>query len=115
MTQTFGVNANNDMYVGRDGNLVVVRNLDAVLQYCQQVARTILGEMVLQTDQGIPYFEVVFVGVPNIPQFETALRAAWLQVAHVVRVVSLVTQQIGNTFEYTAVIMTDYGQGTING
>ena len=115
MTQTLAVNANNDLYLNPQGNIAVVYALQATLQACMHAARTILGEMVLQTDRCIPYFQNVFVGVPNIQQFQAALRVAWLQVADVVEVSSLTTQQVGNTLTYEATIITDYGTGAING
>lgn len=122
-TQTFAVNTDNDMYLDALGNIAIVTDLEAVLQVCRQVALTRLGEMVLQTDQGIPYLQAVFVGVPNLPAFEGALRAAWLAVQGVTSVVDLITRQ-GTTIipdtsittvsaSYTATIVTVFGTGNI--
>lgn len=115
MTQTLAVNDFNDIYIGRDGNLVIAYDLDAVLQACSQVAKSLLGEMVLAIDQGIPYFQTVWVGVPNLQQFESALRRAFLGVTGVVEVVSLVTSLTGDVLQYTAEIRTIYGSGVVNG
>lgn len=115
MTKTFAVNANNDIYIGDDGNLAIAIDLQAVLQACAQAAKTLLGEMVLNTDQGIPYFETVWNGVPQIQQFQAALRRAFLNVTGVVEVVSLITSQVDNTLQYTAVIRTVFGGGAISG
>jgi hypothetical protein len=115
MTQTFGVNANNDIYIGTDGNLVIDRDIQAVLTACAQTVKTRLGEMVLAINDGLPYFETVWVGVPNIPQFEMALRRAILAVSGVNEILSLTTSQTGDVLSYTAVILTIFGQGTING
>jgi urea transporter len=115
MTQTFAVNTQNDLYLDNNGNLAIVYDLTATLQACAQAAKTLLGEMVLNINQGIPYFQTVWVGVPNTQQFNAALRAAFFSVAGVVEVVSLMTQQVNNALQYTAVIRTIYGTGGLTG
>lgn len=115
MTVTLAVNAQNDLYLEPSGNIALASGLEATLQACAQEAKTILGEMVLATDRGIPYFEVVFVGQPSVPQFSAALRLAWSTVPHVIEVTSLAIGQAGNTLTYEATITTDYGQGVISG
>lgn len=112
---TIAVDKNNDIYLDADGNLAISYDLQAVLQGCEQAAKTLLGEMVLNVDQGIPYFDVVWVGVPNIEQYNAALRTAFFSVPDVLEVVSLMIQQTNNTLAYTAIIRTSYGSGGING
>jgi len=114
MAQTFSVNADNDIYLDKSGNLAIAFDLQAVLQDCSQVAKAQLGEMVLNTDQGIPYFTTVFIGVPNLEQTQAAFRAAWLAVAGVIEVISLVLTQQSNTLLYTAIIRTTEGIGELN-
>jgi len=113
--QTLAVNENNDIYLGKDGNLVVVFNLQGTLQACEHAAITILGEMIYQVDKGIPNFELIWVGVPNVQQYQAALRAALLEVAGVVEIVSFIVDISDNTLSYTAIIRTIYGVGSING
>ncbi len=108
---TFGVNAQNDLYLDSLGNIAFVYDLTAITQQCAQAASTLLGEMVYNVNQGIPYFQVLWVGVPNTAQFTGALRRAFLAVGGVLEVVSLITSQTGNTLSYTAVIRTIYGRG----
>ena len=108
MTQTFAVNSNNDLYIGRDGNLAIVNSLDAILQNCEHAAKTTLGELVLQTNVGIPDFQVVWNGVPNIQQFNASLRQALLAVDGVVEILSLNTVRNGDALIYQAVIRTIY-------
>lgn len=120
---TFAVNANNDLYLDTDGNIAIVTDLQAVLQACQQAAKTLLGEMVLQTDQGIPYFTAVWVGVPNLSAFQNALTTSWLQVTGVVSVDNLTTKQApvvipGTTLtseavSYSATITTIFGSSNL--
>ncbi len=121
--QTLSANVNddipgvgfNDLYLDADGNISMSYDIQAVLQACAQAAQTLLGEMVFNTDQGIPYFQTVWVGVPNVQQFTAALRAAFLTVPNVVEVISLITSQINNVLNYTAIIRTTYGNGPVVG
>lgn len=113
--KTFGVDANNDLFIGPDGNLAIVVDLQAVLENCEHAAKTIYNEMVLAQGQGLPYFEAVWIGVPNIPLFEATLRAALAAVDGVVAVNSLATSVDGGVLTYTAEIATIYGDGALNG
>lgn len=107
--------ADNDIYLNSLGGLSVSTGIQAILENCAQAAKTRLGEEVLHTDQGIPYFSTVFVGVPNLQQARAAFRAAWLAVAGVLEVVSLILTQEDNTLSYTAIIRTTEGTGGLNG
>ena len=115
MTQTLSVNAKNDIFLDKAGNLSISYDLQATLQDCQQVAKLQLGEAVLNTNLGVPYFQTIWVGVPNIQQWTSSLRAAFLSVAGVVEVVSLITSQVDDVLQYNAIIRTIYGAGAING
>lgn len=115
MAQTLSVNSDNDLFLDKSGNISISFDLQAVLQDCAQVAKLQLGEAVLNTNLGVPYFQTVWNGVPNIQQFNASLRAAFLGVTGVVEVVSLITSQTDNVLSYTAVIRTIYGSGGISG
>jgi len=128
MTQTLSCNvnniaslgANNDIYLNQQGNISITRDLLAILEQCSQVAKTLLGECVFNTELGIPYFETVWVGVPNIAQFNASLRQSFLDVDGVIEVISLLTFQGGDgspsdRLTYSAIIRTTFGTGAING
>lgn len=115
MTQTFAVDGNNDLFIGADDKLTVATGIEAVKFACEHAAKTILGEMVLATDEGLPYFEAVWTGAPNLAQYEDALRDALLAVADVEEVTTLSIAQAGNEVTYTAEILTVYGATTVNG
>lgn len=108
---TFSVNDANDIYLDSIGNIAFAYDLVAITQQCEQAAKTLLGEMIYNVNQGIPYFQTLWVGVPNIGQFTGALRRAFLSINGVLEVVSLITSQSNNTLSYTAVIRTIYGSG----
>lgn len=115
MAKTLAVDKNNDIYLDANNNIAIATELTAVLQACEQAAKTYLGEMVLSTDKGIPYYEVVFVGVTNIQQFKSSLRQAFLEVTGVTQVKSISITQADDLLTYTATIETIYGVGTIPG
>lgn len=115
MTQTLSADSNNDLFLGRDGNISISYDLQAVLENCAHAVKVRLGEVALNTEQGVPYFETVWVGVPNIIQFESAARTAIMQVPGVVEIVSFRTTRVADALNYVAVIRTIYGQGEING
>lgn len=115
MTRTLAVDENNDLYVGATGSLAMAEGLDAVLQAAQQAAQTMRGEMEYATDQGLPNFAVVWNGSPNISQFDAALRRALLSTPHVTGIQDLTITRAGNTLNYAATIITDYGPGVLNG
>ena len=104
----------NDIYLDSVGNIMTSTGIQAILENCAQAAKTRLGEEVLHTDQGIPYFTTIFIGVPNLEQAQAAFRAAWLAVAGVIEVISLVFSQENNTLFYSAIIRTTEGIGELN-
>lgn len=113
MTKTFGVNSDNDIFINSTGNLDIQTGIQATLQACAQISKAQLGEMVLAMQEGIPNFQTVWVGVPNLAQFEAYLRTALLAVEGVRNILNLTTGISNNVLSYTAVIETVYGQGEI--
>jgi hypothetical protein len=113
--QCFAVNSNNDIYLGKDGNLAIVFDLQGTLQACAHASKTLLGEMIFATNQGLPNFQLIWVGVPNIQQYEAALRATLAEVDGVLEIVSFLADLSDNTLTYTVTIRTIYGVGVVNG
>ena len=114
MTQTLGTNTNNDIYIGLNGNLVMLQGQSAVGAGCQSVSRASLGEEVLSITSGLPFFQAVFVGVPNLQAFNNALLVALQGVDGVVSVTNLTSkvtkdQKGKSVLTYTATIETQYG------
>ena len=115
MTKTFSTNSLNDLFIGDDGNISVSEGINSVMQACEQAAKTQLGEMIFQTEQGIPNFDTIWSsGISDIPEFESALRATILAVQDVVYIKSLDIKFVEGNLIYMAVINTIYGEGTTN-
>lgn len=115
MTKSFAVDSNNDLVIGQDDKLVMSTGLDAVLQNCAHAAKTILGEMVLQVNEGLPYFEAIWIGAPNFAVWEAAFRRRILAVEGVTGIVSLEIISQAGVMSYVASISTVYGSGVLNG
>ena len=116
MTQTFGTNAINDIYTGSNGNLVVDTGQQAVEDACATISKMRLGEALFQTQLGLPMFQAIFNGVPNIATYENALRTTLAGVEGVAKVTVLQLSPVKNTFAYSATIESIYGKTfTMNG
>ena len=110
---TFASDNNNDLYIAPNGKLAISSELKAIAQTCEQSVQTMLGELVLQGDTGIPNFQLIWTGAPNIAQAEVALRDAILNVSGVTDVTSLKALVKDNVLVYNATIQTIYGGTTL--
>lgn len=115
MTQTLGLNGNNDIYIGADGNLVVLYGINAVQGACETISKSQLGEMVLTTTQGIPNFQTIWVGVPNYPLWQSYLTQSLLNVVNVTGISDFSFSTQNDILSYTATIQTSYGITQITG
>lgn len=115
MVETFGTNDNNDIYLGSNGNLVVLTGLQAVLAACATATKAQLGEMVLAIKQGIPNFQAVWIGSPNYALYQSYLRNTLLSVSGVLDVKSISLSIAGNVLSYTATIVTQFGDEVLSG
>ncbi len=114
----------NDIYIGNDGNLAISEDLQAIIFICENKAKTRLGEMIFEIKSGIPYFETVFSEPKNYEKFKFALRTALENTTGVLKVIEISLQEIidpnspdekRNILDYTATIVTQFGQGIVNG
>lgn len=112
--RTFATDGNNDLFI-RGRNLAIDTDLQATLDVCAHVAKAILGEMVFAQQQGMPYFETVWVGAPTTAPFEAAFRERVLLVPGVSNIDELTTEQTEDRMTYSATISTVYGTGAIDG
>lgn len=115
MTLSLAVNTRNDLVIGADGNLSFTSDLAAITQAAQHAAQTMLGEMIYAADEGLPNFEVIWSGRPNLPQFDAYLRRAILAVDGVQQIVELTSDASGGVLNYRAVIQTVFGTAVLNG
>lgn len=112
--KTLSVNENNDMHA-QNGLLVVAADLEATRQRCTQVMQTVRGEMIYALDQGIPFYQTVWTGSPNLLAFEAAARDALSEIPTVTGVSSFSSRISANVLTYEATINTIYGATIVNG
>ncbi len=115
MSRIFAVNANNDIFATQENRLGILEGLPAILQNCEHVIKTRLGEMIYAKERGIEYLNNIYDGSPNVLTFEAQARAALLRVQGVAAVLKITTDIQDNIFFYEATIQTLEGLGVING
>lgn len=115
MVQTFGTNTNNDIFLGLDGNIVVLSGITAVAAACATACKGQLGEMVLQQGLGLPNFATIWVGTPDYAIWQSYLETTLLKVDGVTKVNSITLAVQNNVLSFVAEIETIYGSTTING
>lgn len=113
--RTFLTDEHNDFVQDASGNLVITTGLEAEAQESRHFAATQRGEMIHQTQNGVPFFPLTFGAFPSIPQFEAAIADRLRQSPDVVEVLSVEASQVSDTLVYTAQIRTTTGVTTING
>lgn len=112
--KTLGTNSKNDLHIGVDGRLVVLSDLDAVMQNCATAMKAQRAEMIYAMEDGMPFRQTAW-DTFNPVQFEAAARMVILAVAGVTDVQSFGMSMNDNILSYTAVIVTTYGLGILNG
>lgn len=111
--KAIGTDANNDIVVS--GNRVyMVQDLQAIMTVAKACAQAILGEMIYAKNKGMPYFQTVWVGAPSTVPFEAAFRARMLEIPGVTEVQDFEALQNGDVLEYSARLVTIYGEGTVS-
>lgn len=116
MTQTLGTSKEtNDIFLQPSGNLAVLTGQLAVENICENVSKLQLGEAVLQTGLGIPNFQAVWIGAPNIATFQQYLRKALSNANGVKKIISLTTNVSEGSLKYVAKIESAYGLVAISG
>lgn len=106
--RTLTVDKNNDLVL-KAGKVDVSFDLIATQQACEQAVKAMIGEMVLNVDEGMPNFEVIWNGNPNVAQFEAFVRSRLLDVEGVTDIISLSSNLINDKVVYNAEIQTVYG------
>jgi len=116
---TFMSNEDNDWILDPNNNLAIgtgdsnIHGQEALAVCARHYAQTILGEMIHQTDRGLPFFGDVF-GQVQLISFEAALRERLLELEGVIEVLNVETTIIDDILSYSVDIKTIYGNITIS-
>jgi hypothetical protein len=109
---TFGGNDNNDLYIGADGNLVMLSEVDACADCCSTAVKAQRNEMIYDMDNGMPTRQTAWDDF-NPAQFEAAARAIILGITGVTDIQSFVITVTANELSYTAEILTIYSSNSV--
>lgn len=113
--RTFATNDNSDIYLGNDRNLAIATDLQAILQTCEHVSRTILGELPYAQSRGIPFFDIALGVTPDAGLYDMYLRKVLLTVSGVTGIGNINIWTDGDAMKYIAEVQTIYGAGVVSG
>tara|TARA_R110000868_G_scaffold124114_3_gene328314 strand:+ start:270 stop:620 length:351 start_codon:yes stop_codon:yes gene_type:complete len=105
---------NRDLFLNSRNDISMNSDLDACLQTCESVAMLLRGEDIYNISEGLPNFELVWDGVPNIPQYRAALISAIEKVNDVIKVSNYDFIVNNNELIYNIEIETNFGNGVIS-
>lgn len=108
------LNENNDLFI-EDGKLRIYEDQEAVAQTAVNVVCTVKGEVVLNQNRGIPYFEILFNNRPNTALFRYYALNLLKQVPEINSVTGMKIIKDKNLLKYSLVLDTIYGRVVANG
>ena len=111
--KTFSQDSHNDIRIGSDGQFVTVDGLDAYSTVIADVVRTVRGEIQLDMERGVPYFETVFKSVNGIDIWKNDVRKRVLEFPFVKSIDSFDVSYANRKLEYTMRLTTDAGDVTV--
>ena len=111
--RTISTDDKNDLYLTPSNSVAVSSDIQAIMDTCEYTVQTVMGELILQGDVGIPNFQLIWNGNPNIPQAENAIREAIMLVNGVTGATELSAFVENNVLKYNATIQTIYGEAQL--
>ncbi len=113
--QVLATDETNDLVLNNNNRLKMLTGANAVGAATEHTVSTLLGEMIYQSTDGVPYQEVVFNGVPDLVQIQFYIVREIHRVTGVVRVSDFTINFLDNILSYEARLETIYGEIFING
>lgn len=103
-----GENANRDLFVGANSQLVLRTELNATLQACKSTIEAQRGEMQYNILRGIPTAATIWAGVPNQQRYRFFCIQALREIEGVVSVRRFDSDVFEDVLEYEAEILTEF-------
>ena len=110
----FGLNENNDLFI-EEGKLRIYKDQEAVAQTAVNVVCTVKGEVVLNQERGIPYFNILFNNRPNSALFRYYALNLLNQIPQINKVTDMKIIKDKNLLKYSLNLDTIYGKVEANG
>lgn len=114
-TKTLAKDENCDLFVDANGNIAIAVGIDAYAQIVNSKMRTVLGELPMDVNGGLPYFQTIFKDSSMVDVFEAEAIKMLEGIDFVSSVKSFTCEVRGDVLYYTAEIVTDKGAMTVNG
>ncbi len=108
------LNEDNDLFI-ENGNLGMYYDQEAVAQTAVNIVCTVKGEVVLNQNRGIPYFEILFNNKPNTALFRSYVLNLLNQVPEINTVSGMKIIKDKNLLKYSLDLDTIYGRVEANG
>ncbi len=113
-TVTIQANDKNDIFLPDGQNLAVLSGRDACIQNIVQACRMRLAEDLFSTSDGIDYLGNIFLSPPDYDAARKDLSTTILSCPDVIGISVLTIAGEGDTFNFTADIVTIYGPVTVS-
>ena len=114
--KTFSQDSHNDIRIGSDCQFDTVDGLDAYSTVIADVVRTVRGELQLDMERGVPYFETVFKSINGIDIWKSEVRKTVLALSFVRSIDSFSAswKTENHILSYSMTVSTDNGTVTIS-
>lgn len=108
--------ASNDICIDDSGDIALASGLDAYATIIADEIRTCLGELQLNTEVGIPYFETIFKGVNAVSIWRMYVTRATTALPFVknIRSMDVEIDSQSKVLSYTMEVETDEGVVTVS-
>lgn len=113
--KTIATNDSNDIFLGQDGNIAVLSDLQACVQSCEHASQTLLNELPYAQSRGIAFFDNGLSASPKLGLYEVQLRRILLTVPNVQKVLYVGFKLDNTDLSYEAQIQTSFGVETVRG
>ena len=114
-TKTLARDENCDLFVDANGDIALAVGMEAYAQIVNAKMRTVLGELPMDVNGGLPYFQTIFKDSSMVDVFEAEAIKMLEGIDFVSSVESFTCEVRGDVLYYTAEIVTDKGAMTVNG
>lgn len=114
--KTIATNANNDIFINPSGNLELVSGAQSAMQTIRHAVLTNLGELPLNKQAGVAYFDTVFCDTPDLESFQQSVQSAAEQVSEVQSVDEFLMQNQEGILRYQMnITLKDGSEVAVNG
>ena len=104
-----GENENGDIFI-ENGKLKIFENIEALAQVAMNVVYTLKGEVILNQNRGIPYFEVLFNNKPNAALLKYYITQLVSRIDGVKNITEITATMDKNLLKYSLTLDTIYGK-----